>query len=399
MAVSLFATCLIATSAVAQKSSPALIDVHAHLSPGPGLTFDQAAKEAIRAMDRFGVARAIIMSPPRPRDFSGNFDYPDFQNALKPHADRLVFAAGGGSLNLILHGNADPASVSETVRRQFAKVARRAVDAGAVGFGEMGSLHISLASKHGYSYVPADHPLLRLLADIAAERGVPLDLHMDAVTRHMKTPASLAKFPNNPGTFPATLDALERLLLHNPKAKIVWGHAGADHLGDFTPDAVGQLLDKHPGLIVSLKVAGPKAPLKNKLLAGRKLNPAWRAVLTRHADRFVIGTDNFYAGPKIAVGAPPKEFSRTNVPKLQATQLFLSLLPANVARKIGSENAIRLYKLATLPAAPAIASPPPAPSRAAPKKTGLCRDGNMEHCKIACQKGVKKACAKLKRGG
>jgi hypothetical protein len=385
--------------AVAQKSLPALVDVHVHLSQGPGLTFDEAAKEAIRFMDRFGVAQAIVMSPPRPRDFVGNYDYPDFQEALKPYAGRLVFAGGGGSLNVILHGNTDPAGVSDAVRKKFAKTAQRALDAGAVGFGEIGSLHISLAIKHGYSYVPADHPLLRLLADIAAERDVPLDLHMDAVAQHMDTPTSLTKFPNNPDTFPATLEALDRLLSHNPKARIVWGHAGADHLGDFSPNFVGQLLDKHPGLIVSLKVAGPQAPVQNKLLAARKLNPAWRAILTRHADRFVIGTDNFYAGQKTAVGAPPGEFSKTNEPKLQATHLFLSLLPADVARKIGSENAIRIYKLAALPVAPAITRPPPAPSGVAPTKSGLCRDGNMEHCKVACQKGIKKACAKLKRGG
>jgi len=29
--------------------------------------------------------------------------------------------------------------------------------------------------------VPADHPLLRVLADVAAARGMPVDLHMDAV--------------------------------------------------------------------------------------------------------------------------------------------------------------------------------------------------------------------------
>lgn len=395
LVVSLFATCFTAIPAVAQKS---FIDVHAHLSQEPDLAFDQAANEAIRTMDRFSVTRVIIMSPPRPRDFSGNYDYQDFQDALKPHAGRLVFAAGGGSLNLILHGNADPASVSEVVRRQFAEVARSAVDAGAVGFGEMGSLHISLAPRHGYSYVPADHPLLLLLADIAAERGVPLDLHMDAVARQMTTPASLAKFPNNPGSFPATLEPLERLLLHNPKATIVWGHAGGDHLGDFTPDAVSELLDKHPGLIVSLKVAGPKAPLKNKLLAGRRLNPTWRAVLTRHSDRFVIGTDNFYAGPEIDIAAPPAEFSRNNVRKLQATQLFLSLLPADVATRIGSENAIRLYKFATLPIVPDIASPPPTLSSTTLKKSGLCRDGNMDHCRSVCQRGNQNACARLKRG-
>ena len=34
-----------------------------------------------------------------------------------------------------------------------------------------------------------------------------------------------------------------------------------------------------------------------------------------------------------------------NTPKLQATIHFLSLLPSDVAAKIGRENAMRIYKL------------------------------------------------------
>jgi hypothetical protein len=38
-------------------------------------------------------------------------------------------------------------------------------------------------------------------------------------------------------------------------------------------------------------------------------------------------------------------FAERNTPKLQATVRFLSLLPSDVAAKIGRENAMRIYKL------------------------------------------------------
>jgi len=69
-------------------------------------------------------------------------------------------------------------------------------------------------------------------------------------------------------------------------------------------------------------------------------------LLTRHAGRFVIGTDSFMVAPSIRGGGPGITFARRNVPKLAATNQLLSLLPPDVAREIGRDNAARIYKLA-----------------------------------------------------
>lgn len=378
----------------ARSASPTIVDVHAHLLPEAGAEFEGAIASAVKFMDEFGVARAIIMSPPRSREIAVNYDYPDFKAALNRYPGRFVFLAGGGSLNILLHRHAASASVTEAVKQEFAALARKAVDDGALGFGEMSSLHISLSRAHGYNHVPADHPLLLLLADIAAEKGVPVDLHMDAVARDTKPPAALAIHPNNPDLFPATLPALERLLAHNPKAAIVWDHGGTDHLGDFSPKVVGALMDKFANLYMSLKVVGPKAPTHNKLFSGRTVDAAWLALLKRHPDRFMIGTDNFYLSSNSTAAGPISEFADHNGPKLQATTHFLSLLPAELGRKIASENAIRLFKLGET-------EPVAARSESAVKQTSqrkLCRDGNMDHCRTACSNGIAPACKRLKRG-
>ena len=87
--------------------------------------------------------------------------------------------------------------------------------------------------------------------------------------------------------------------------------------------------------------------MHNKLLAGGTIEPAWRDLLVRHADRFMIGTDSFYAGANLQGGGPGLMFGQRNTPRLKATIHFLSLLPPEVARKVAHGNAVRVYRLAT----------------------------------------------------
>ncbi|MBM3221699.1 MAG: hypothetical protein FJZ38_24010 [Candidatus Rokubacteria bacterium] len=112
-----------------------------------------------------------------------------------------------------------------------------------------------------------------------------------------------------------------------------------------TAATVGRLMDAHANLFVSLRVVGAQAPMLNKVLGSGGLDADWRDLLTRHADRFVIGTDSFFVSPVLRGGGPGMTFAERNTPKLQATVHFLSLLPPDVAARIGRDNAVRLYKL------------------------------------------------------
>jgi hypothetical protein len=108
---------------------------------------------------------------------------------------------------------------------------------------------------------------------------------------------------------------------------------------------VALLMDTHPNLNVSLRIVGPPAPFQNKTLAGGGLEPAWADLLTRHADRFVIGTDSFMVARSVRGSSSGITFAQRNTPKLEATMQFLALLPPDVARKVGRANAERLYKV------------------------------------------------------
>ena len=327
--------------ATSQQGIKGIVDTHAHLLPDASLSFDGALSEAVKVMDRYGIETTLIMSPPRSTAVKGNYEVEDLLAAVGKHPGRFRLMGGGGGLNRTLHGHADPSSVTAGVRDTFSTEARRLIGAGALGFGEMSSLHVSLSREHQYAFVPADHPLLLLLADIAAEEGVPIDLHCDALQEEIATPRELAKYPTNPKSMPATIPPLERLLAHNPRATIIWVHAGTDHLGDFTPKRIGGMLDRYPNLFVSLKIAPPRSSSKQKILSKKKLDGSWRELLIRHADRFVIGTDAFYSSPG-AAGAITG-FTEAAEPMMKTMQMVLSKLPAKVAQQIGRENARRLY--------------------------------------------------------
>lgn len=379
----------------AQEPSPPVIDVHAHLVPDKGLSFEAALDSAIQTMNANRIATTILMSPPRARKIRQNYDEDDFREVLSKYPGRFVYLGGGGTLNPIIHSAGDMSNVTSEIQSDFSAEAEKLITDGIRGFGEMCGLHISLFREHAYSYVPADHPLFMELADIAAKHDLPIDLHVDAVSKEMKPPARLAAFPNNPATFPETLAALERLLAHNRNAKIVWAHGGTDHTGDFGAKTISDLMDRHPNLYVSLKATGTKASTFNRMFTGHSLDPAWSNLFRRYPDRFMIGTDSFYASPDSST--PLSNVARQTPFRMRAMTAFLQLLPPDIAKKFARDNAIRIYGL-TPDQAPAEVSAMRAPATTPQKaKTPgrTCRDGNLEHCKIACQRGRKQACRKL----
>ena len=142
-------------------------------------------------------------------------------------------------------------------------------DAGAVGFGEISVLHLSLVPHHSFTEVTPEHPLMLALVETAGRRRVVIDLHMDPVTAAgtMRTPAFL-KSPLNPPTLMGNIAGFERLLAHDRNARIVWAHGGSDFSGNMTPALIGPEYFREMAAIVN--AGGP--PDLEKI----------KAVMTRH---------------------------------------------------------------------------------------------------------------------
>ena len=326
------------------------IDVHSHFVP-VGLMSPQglkpAAKAAVDVMDKTDTQMMIVMPPPGngsvhdPRDL---IIERKLAEAVRTYSTRLVFLAGGCSLETITDK-----PVTAEMRRKFEKQAEEILQSGARGFGEIALLH-----SPGYESVPGDHPLMLLLADIAARHDAVLDIHMEVVTDEVPIPAhKIAKYEANrdqgwlaahrPKTFTPNVPAFERLLDHNLKTKIILEHLGSDFNNQWTLDLSRRLLEKHPNLYMTLRLwLDISFPENNPLTPDGRIKPDWLSLFQDFPTRFLLGLDRFIA-PSGSDNQLSKEACKTE--SVLPTQKFLNALPPDVARKIAYENAIALYKL------------------------------------------------------
>jgi hypothetical protein len=195
---------------------------------------------------------------------------------------------------------------------------------------------------------------LAALASVADQRKVAIDLHMDPVVgaSPMSTPSTL-HVPPNPPTLAANVSGLERLLTEHPGARIVWAHAGSDLTGNLTPALIGRLMDAHPNLFMSLRPLPLQGAANNPfglrfynlILSPSGIAADWLALLRKHADRFVVGSDSFFISATTDPDAAPALLGRGNQGRLTAAGTMLSQLPADLAAKIATDNPQRIYRI------------------------------------------------------
>lgn len=325
------------------------IDVHMHVIGGPDRQFGHAVALAVAEMDRRNIAKAVVFPPPFPRP---GFDHPAYTDELSRYPGRFGFLGGGGFLNPMLHQIAST-DVTPAVRQKFSDLARRMVDAGAVGFGEIALLHLSLVANHSFEETTPEHPLMLLLAEIAGSAQLVIDLHIDPVVLDsMRTPSFL-KSKLNPPTLRGNVASFEKLLAHDRNARIVWAHGGSDFTGNMSAALISRLMDAHPNLYMSLRPVragmhhAPAAGLqfRNTIMTDAGIHRAWLDLLRRHTDRFVLGADAFFLAGSAPPDSPLRTLARGNEMRLDAVGQLLQRLPADLGRKIARENATRLYRL------------------------------------------------------
>lgn len=334
---------------------PPIIDTHTHLEntggffkkpavgafgvAAPGQNFHKEVEAAIRRMDRYGIRRIVLLPPPMGAGAKNIYEIDEIRFAAEQYPDRISLGGGGGSLNGMIQST--PADgVTDEMKQQFRAKAEKIAAAGAVVFGEVAAHHLSLrrmGPNHAYEYVPPDHPLLLLLADIAAEKGIPIDLHLDLVPNDMDLPDRPIFNPTTPSHLKANLAGFERLLDHNKKAKIIWAHAGTDPLGTRQPQIQRDLLTRHPNLYMSIRLGVGAPPPFIALDQNLNLKPQWLALFRDFPDRFVLGSDFFHAAGDDSARGPEEE-------GLNNFKIFLQQLPPDLAEAIAHGNAEKLYR-------------------------------------------------------
>ena len=317
-----------------QPSEVPWTDVQIHLRAGAARNFDAVIGLALKQTARLN--RKMLVLVPQPFPYEGSnanaHDYDVFLDSVKRNPDKLAFL-GGSKLNAILQAT-DPKKVTDAVKRQFLDQANKTLDDGARGFGELAVLHFSEFQGHPYERVQPDHPLLLALADLTAQRNALMAIHIEAVEHGMPLPKGL-KSPPNPSYVEEDIAAFERLLSHNPNARIVWLHNGWDNTGQRTPELVQKLMAAHPNLSIALKFHRSRFT-ENAVVTGSGLNGGWVKVMRAFPDRVVIGSDTFFAGAASQAG---EKFEP------QPMMVLLSRLTPPLREKVAFENAERIYNL------------------------------------------------------
>ncbi len=308
------------------------VDVHTHVDP---TDINASIQIALQSMSKENAAKIFFLASPStfsmaPKD---RFDSELLLSATKDYRDKLKVLGGGGTLNAMIQQAVESGDAGAEVQKKFKDRAEDILRQGAIGFGEMTAEHFPTTTP--YQYAPADHPLFLMLADIAAAHNVPIDLHMEAVPQDMALPSHL-KSPPNPPRLHANIAAFERLLAHNPRAKIIWDHAGWDNTGYRTPELCRRLLQAHANLYMELKLDAQDVEMNSPLENGATgpIKPEWRKLLQDYPDRFIIGSDQHYPMPQ-----------QSGTQRWQEIVLLFNQLPPDLRLKIGMENATRIYNL------------------------------------------------------
>ena len=158
-----------------------------------------------------------------------------------------------------------------------------------------------LGEFHLYESANADGPVAVALMRLAQEQGLAVLAHCDEV-------------------------AIEKLLAHAPRARLIWAHSG---IGGTPVPLVRALLQRHPTLRGELSY-------RPGLTEGGRLSPVWRDVLTAFPERFLIGSDTW-------INARWQQYETL----MDEYRAWLGELPAPLAQRIGWDNGAALFGLAS----------------------------------------------------
>jgi len=117
-------------------------------------------------------------------------------------------------------------------------------------------------------------------------------------------------------------EAVEILMRHNPKARIIWAHTGFG----LSTDRVSALLAKYQKLWGELSYRGGIVDGAGKLTA------EWRALFERYPDRFLLGSDTWISERWASYGDI-----------MAGYRAWLDQLPPKIAAQIAHGNAKALF--------------------------------------------------------
>jgi hypothetical protein len=168
-------------------------------------------------------------------------------------------------------------------------------------------------------FTPAwETPVISGLMELAIEHAVPVLLHTEYSSPRQLTGLCLAQ----------------------PELKIIWAHAGAI----LTPAQVDEVMAACPAVRVELSARDPWRYVDNPM-TGRdgQLLPAWRRLIERYPDRFLVGSDPVWPVERLdswdEADTGWQQYGRF----VEFHRSWLQALPPELEEKLRLTNALRLF--------------------------------------------------------
>jgi predicted TIM-barrel fold metal-dependent hydrolase len=178
----------------------------------------------------------------------------------------------------------------------------------------IGELHLI----GGFAPAP-DSEVIHALFELAASYDVPILLHTEF----------------------SRPDYLDQLCRQHSTTRILWAHAGSL----LQADQVEQVLADCPNVWAELSARDPWRFVNNPVVApDGSLLPAWRALIERHQDRFMIGSDPVWPVDQMDRWDEPdtgwQEYRRF----IDFHRHWLAAIDPAIARKIRIDNALEFFR-------------------------------------------------------
>ena len=157
-----------------------------------------------------------------------------------------------------------------------------------------------LGEFHLYDSANANGPVARKLMQLAEKQQLAVLAHVDDV-------------------------AIDLLMAHAPKARLIWAHTG---IGGAPAARVDALMARYPLLMGELSYR------PGLTCDDGQLCPEWRALVTKYPDRFLIGSDTWVNQRWLYYDE-----------LMQGYRRWLGGLPPELARNIGWNNGARVFGL------------------------------------------------------
>jgi hypothetical protein len=223
-----FAAATLAAAGAATAADLPVFDAHVHYSHD---AWDRIPpKEAIALLRKAGIRRALVSSSNDEGNQRLYAEAPDLiRPSLRPYRVR-------SDLSTWVRDDA----IVKYVEERLAKYR-----------------YVAIGEFHLYG-ADADLPVPRRMVELAKRHRLFLHAHSD-------------------------VDAVERIFLQDPDARVLWAHSGFER-----PDRVREMLRKHRNLWADLAFRSDHG-------ASGKVDPAWREAFLEFPDRFMVGTDTYVA--------------------------------------------------------------------------------------------------------